>query len=169
MKILLRVILAITLFVSFDAAQSQTSWNWSYTNGTNLNASGTLSVAGNALTYEPVISITGTRNGVAITGMVSLTDPSFSTWLYDNTFQANPTNVSFEGLLFKVGNAGSVVNLYYNNGYREFYDTGLSGGSVNQAVSLHVTAVPEPETYALMLLGLGLVTFFSQRKRAQQS
>jgi len=32
---------------------------------------------------------------------------------------------------------------------------------------LAVAAVPEPETYALMLAGIGLVIFAAQRRRAQ--
>jgi hypothetical protein len=32
-------------------------------------------------------------------------------------------------------------------------------------VGLKVTAVPEPETYALMLAGLGAVGFLSRRRR----
>jgi len=42
--------------------------------------------------------------------------------------------------------------------------TGTQGGIY--AVALNVTAVPEPETYALMLAGLGLVGFAARRRKS---
>ncbi len=43
--------------------------------------------------------------------------------------------------------------------------TGTSGGMYSVALNVeNVAAVPEPETYALMLAGLGLVGFASRRK-----
>jgi len=46
------------------------------------------------------------------------------------------------------------------------------GGGLNALkvddVSLTVTAVPEPETYALLLAGLGLMGFVASRRRPQQ-
>jgi hypothetical protein len=41
---------------------------------------------------------------------------------------------------------------------------GLSA-TEGQAVRIHVSAVPEPETYAMLLAGLGLVTFAAYRRR----
>ncbi len=47
--------------------------------------------------------------------------------------------------------------------------TGVQGGAGtgNYAGQLSVTPVPEPETYALMLAGLGLMGFIARRRRPQ--
>jgi hypothetical protein len=38
--------------------------------------------------------------------------------------------------------------------------------SLDGAGNLHVAAIPEPETYALMLAGLGLVGWMARRRKA---
>ncbi len=40
-----------------------------------------------------------------------------------------------------------------------------AGGSSRYSGELTVAAVPEPETYALMLAGLGLVAYMARRRR----
>jgi hypothetical protein len=53
----------------------------------------------------------------------------------------------------------SAVTFYWRDS--EFGDN--SGG-----ISLNVTAVPEPESYALMLAGLGMLGFLARRKQAKK-
>ncbi|HUG22671.1 PEP-CTERM sorting domain-containing protein [Piscinibacter sp.] len=66
---------------------------------------------------------------------------------------------------------GDVFNPYTKNGEYDFV-LGFNDGSVNDAdyddlvVGFNVTTVPEPETYALMLAGLGVVGFVARRRRA---
>lgn len=43
---------------------------------------------------------------------------------------------------------------------------GIEGRNVPNAILPPVTAVPEPETYTMLLVGLGLAAFASRRKRA---
>lgn len=45
-------------------------------------------------------------------------------------------------------------------------DNNFSGTQFTQFVALEVTPVPEPETYALMLAGLGLIGFMAKRRGA---
>lgn len=46
--------------------------------------------------------------------------------------------------------------------------TGVGGGSAaSYSGTLNVTPVPEPETYALMLAGLGAIGFMASRRRRQ--
>ncbi len=51
----------------------------------------------------------------------------------------------------------------------EAYDTGLAFDFRGLTSTHNVTAVPEPETYALMLAGLGLVSVFARRRKTQQA
>ena len=46
------------------------------------------------------------------------------------------------------------------------FDNNRSGNSGSILVNLEVSAVPEPETYAMMLAGLGLVGFAARRRHA---
>ena len=74
--------------------------------------------------------------------------------------------------------SGSSFPIYSNNGYYGVFemDSGLQTGNaeslLHYAWAVHdgdigaaVAAVPEPETYALMLAGLGLVGFAARRQR----
>jgi hypothetical protein len=44
--------------------------------------------------------------------------------------------------------------------------SGLTGGNASYAGTINVLPVPEPETYALMLGGLGLVGFVARRRKS---
>ena len=54
----------------------------------------------------------------------------------------------------------SVLNLWY-------FDVNRSDN--RGSIMVNVTAVPEPETYALMLAGLGIVGFTARRRKNQQA
>jgi hypothetical protein len=45
--------------------------------------------------------------------------------------------------------------------------TGLNGGAVDLHGTLNVAAVPEPETYAMMMAGLGMMGFMVRRRKRQ--
>lgn len=49
-----------------------------------------------------------------------------------------------------------------------FSNAHIAGSGVLETVNASVSAVPEPQTYALMLVGLGLVAWIARRRRSPQ-
>ena len=157
-----RLILAGALLAAgITSAQAET-WAFSYS-GEGVTASGTFTTAGAALVAEDILSITGVRNGIAITGLVPLdTDPDF---LYDNQFTINPPNFTDGGMVFSMA-SGPNINVYFFGGtYTDLFIDGLS--PVETAITWSVTAVPEPATVLSMLAGLGLLGVYMRKARAQ--
>lgn len=153
-------------------AASAATWNWSYF-GTDVSASGTFTTTGDAATAEAILNISGQRNGVNITALVPLS-ASYDVrgnFFYDNLFTTSNHFFTEGGLLFDTGDAtqklSDLANVYSHNG--QLYDLTWAshrvGDGFGTPVSFTVTAVPEPETYAMMMAGLGLVGFVSRRRR----
>jgi hypothetical protein len=89
-----------------------------------------------------------------------LSNPTLSFDLYDNIHPNGNT-------LFGSGGVGSYTfNLAAGQYHIDFYGTtaGLNGGTYSASVSL--APVPEPETYAMMLAGLGALGFMARRRKS---
>lgn len=153
--------LGVAALVCGTAAQADT-WAFTYT-GAGINASGTFTTAGSALVAEDITSITGVRNGVAITGLVPVgSDPDF---FYDNQFSATAPNFTDGGMLFSLAGGGPNTNVYFfETGYFEVYIG--ANGAVDTPINWSVTAVPEPSTVLSMMAGLGLLGVYMRKARA---
>ncbi len=137
---------------SVTSAQAVT-WSFSYT-GAGITASGLFTTAGAALTPEPILSVSGTRNGSAITGLVPVgLDPDF---IYDNNFTVAAPNFTSGGFLFGVVGGASNVNVYFDAG-QYFEVIVVNGAGVDTPINWSVRAVPEPATALSLLAGLGLL------------
>jgi hypothetical protein len=143
-------IVALTTLSSHAAA---TDW------GTHdlLESSLALSPGGAVFdTYAFTLSAASTVAS-SITSMGNLAPATYSLWNADNT----PTAFSWN-----VGGAPAVhsVNLAAGSYYYSVFATatGAAAYSINSAAT--VTAVPEPETYALLLAGLGVIGFVAKRR-----
>jgi len=71
----------------------------------------------------------------------------------------NVSGGSFSALDFLTAGAGSTEAPFLTR-FR-----GLTNGGSDKVPGVPVTAVPEPETYALMLAGLGMLAFMTRRRR----
>lgn len=159
-----RLMLAGAVFVASSAGMSQAqaeTWAFSYT-GPGVTASGTFTTAGPALLAEDILSVSGLRNGVAITGLVPVgTDAGF---IYDNLFTIAQPNFTEGGLLYSLAGGGGNTNVYFLEG--DYYE--VRAGTPEIPISWSVTAVPEPATVLSMLAGLGLLSVAMRKARAAQ-
>jgi hypothetical protein len=133
-------------------------------------------------TNDAVLSFGGTVTGAppnsgAITGLITsgspfVPGPGGNNFTYDNTY--DPVGQTFNGLgllfAFGVGNYGN----FYDSGANVYLSTWLPDGPANGPGSLFipgdpgtlsVTAVPEPSTWAMMILGFAGVGFMGYRRR----
>jgi len=182
MKTLIRFI-AFAFVLAASAAAQATTFNFSYsfTDGNKVTGSFDGTANGNLVTGLSHISVS--LNGNAFPGSGSLGAYSFdslkSEW-------SNNAVVSFDGLhsnfAFSDGHPddlGAIFLLlpYYspvdeNTATTDLAQFLLPDGSNSVdvgrdivAANWTVTAVPEPETYAMMLAGLGLIGFAARRRK----
>lgn len=162
-RLLVAGAIALSSLVASTAAQALT-WTFSYS-APGITASGSFTTAGAALVAEDILSITGTRNGQAITGLVPVgSDPEF---IYDNQFTISAPNFTDGGMLFSVAGGQPNTNVYFVDGeYFEVYVDDVAG-AINTPITWAVTAVPEPSTALALIAGLGMVGVYMRKARAE--
>lgn len=175
---------AATLFFQAPLA-SAALLNWSYTGPGINNGSGTMDATFNVLLdrYD-INSISGTANGQTIFG---LSDYQGASIFGNYVFPPSPPNrgVDTNGFSFRVGPTGATsYNLYQDDGIftpGEDYSCGAvycligpgTGPALNpndtvlplDSFTVTVAAVPEPSTWAMMILGFAGVGFMAYRRR----
>jgi hypothetical protein len=159
---------AAVLSLASAAAADTFAWSYTGTHGYTVTASGTLTATALGGGAFAVTSITGTRNGSAITGLTAYAGN-------DNEVFTTDPHLDYPGLAFLVG--GDAFNVYFDGtdgppgtggdpyacgfaGYCEIGPGvtgtgGLGGPDPINPIAFTLTAVPEPAEWALMLLGFG--------------
>jgi hypothetical protein len=86
-------------------------------------------------------------------------------WIYDNKFFASAPYVDNGGILF---NAGSFAYNLYSSGssyYLSTFNPDNSYFNPGDLGTLQVAAVPEPSTWAMMILGFAGIGYLAYRRR----
>ena len=153
------LVAAVALSASGAALADQT-WAWSYF-GAGVTASGTLTTAGAASSFEDVLSFSGTRNGSNILGLVPLDEDSdFS---YDNQISAVGPHLTDGGWVLDLGAGQPHYNVYFFEGsYTEIFGPNFD----ENPISFTLTPVPEPATALAMLAGLGVLGLYARKRSA---
>lgn len=164
---------ALALCAAAPASAAQYLFEFSGTGffGGTLNGSGTLTTddtnfvsALNGYTFQNITGITGTFNGSTITGL------SPGTFGANNLFYlTGPFFVDGSGLGFRTA-SGVTGNLFVTNDTSYRVNT-MGAGLLTGLVTARVTpvavaaAVPEPTTWAMMLIGFGAIGVAMRRRR----
>jgi hypothetical protein len=104
--------------------------------------------------------------------VTGLTDISFYNFARSTAFNITFTGAELSGVPIPYTNSGG-VGFSFGGLIADFTGplvltiSGTSGATGSYAGTLNVSAVPEPETYAMMLGGLGLLGFMARRRKQQ--
>ena len=155
---------ALVAAVPADAAQYLFSFNTATRLfGPTAAGSGTFTTSNTAMTVAgqtafQIFSISGTVNGLAIVA---------PTGNYGNYFTTGPSFLDGTGTTFTVTGGGRVdfFNQSSNGLYRVNTFSPGSSNFVNASSSL-VAAVPEPASWAMLLLGFAAIGFAMRRRPA---
>lgn len=125
----------------------------------------------NADGFETITDLWGTVGGTSITGLLA---PG-NTGGNDNLFRLDGTHLTFGGVSFIAGSDGVSLdalnwNLFYSSNSRSYVLSAEDSSffSRGQLSVSPVSPVPEPESYAMLLAGLGALGFVSMRRQSQR-
>lgn len=144
-------VLALGLLALGGNAQASLFFDFSYA-GSGYFGSGVFETEEAGSPYQ-IIGVTGTANGSEITGL--------STYAFaeNQVYYPGPPFFSFGGFSFSTVSLGD-FNLFFNGGAGGLVASavdpvGYFNSSVPVSISVSPVALPEPASWALMLIGFG--------------
>ncbi len=183
-----RVLMAPLALIAFMATTGQSRaaliWNWNYS-GTGISAAGTFTTVdtADALGFYKITAITGTRNGIAITGLqpAGTPIPGNEPFAVDNLIRLSGHQLTGDGFGYSTA-AGTYVSPFFADfltvpGYLEVFSAPpIVSGSDNFGpedselpVVFSATPVPEPATAIMMAAGLGVLLVTRRRLTTSRS
>jgi PEP-CTERM motif len=158
--LMMRILIAAAILLMHgQSAHALLFWNWSYS-GAGVSASGTFTTndAPDAAGYYQIVGITGTDNGVTITGLqpTGTPIPGNEPYAVDNLVSAAEPRLTVHGFGFSLAN-GDYANPFYNGpNYYEYLSVApyKNGAGPERPLSFSAALVPEPSAASLMLAGL---------------
>jgi hypothetical protein len=175
--------LASVAALSLTAAQANASlyWNWNYS-GNGIIASGTFSTNDipDALGFYLITAITGARNGETITALQTTGTPipGNEPFAVDNLVRLDGPQLTHDGFGYAIA-GGTYANPFFADflsppGYLEFFSSPpFTGGSGTGDSELPIVfaatlTVPEPNTWALLLIGLGMLVHIAAHAQKKE-
>ena len=171
-----------TVSVTITEANASLYWNWSYS-GDGITASGTFVTndTPDGLGFYLIGAITGSRNGQAITALqpTGTAIPGNEPFAVDNLVRLNGSQLTHNGFGYAIA-GGTYANPFFADfldpaRYLEFFSAPpFTGGTGTADSELPITfvatlkTIPEPNTWALVLIGLGMLRAASGHKRSLQ-
>jgi hypothetical protein len=171
-------LLGLALSTQYSRAETMT-YDWSLTspnfegfNGSPVSGSGTLTATQTSGGAWSVSSITGTFtdlfissfNPIAVTGVAPETENATQVTNDNLVYPSGPLFVDGNGLGFQTSRGA--FDIYDSNGTYEVVAGSLGIGS-GDFVLTAVAAVPEPSTWAMMILGFLGLGFLAHRKKSK--
>lgn len=124
-----------------------------------LGAGSTADVSGQVRVFDTAMPLTDLTAGIMANSPLTMSGPQTNNWTANSSIDvsnwntASTLNVTIQNLLLTSTNASSSL------AFLEKKFVGLS------LITAPITAVPEAETYGMMLAGLGLIGFVVSRRR----
>jgi hypothetical protein len=165
----------------FSGAYAPANWSLTNSNGGNgsvLATASTLTLTSSDLTGQAVdltpsllsydIAVAG-DSAISFHWSYATTDDSSSYDTFSYVVNGVATQLSTDGLTAfdpQSGNASVVVAGGQHFAFTMFSNDSFGGPATSTITGFNVSAVPEPDTLALMLAGLGVVGVAARRSRA---
>lgn len=158
----------IAAALCLGTSASAASWAWDLTDGGAHTGHGTFTTSDVLMGYDgyDILTFDGTLDGIAVSlipnpvpGTPQLSPSGH--YQFDQVFHFTPPHVDLYGWLFSLASGPyNEVNFYSpGGGPAIIVDWGTLDGASSQITTaiLTVSSVPEPTTWALMILGFGLI------------
>jgi len=168
----LKLIAAAVLVMAGVSAQADTtSTDWGQ--HASFEIGGGFKSAGSFIDYylfsiNPAASVTSSAVVLNNQSVFNITGATYSLWSGDGAGAGVDTLVATFALDGTTGNTFNSQALAVGNYFYKVTGnvTGAFGGLYSLTSTLVTAPVPEPETYALMLAGLGAVAFVARRRKS---